>query len=715
MKRILLILFLFSSSISLVYSQSGWFQQSPLPTGSNLYSIKFVNSTTGFIAGASGTILKTTNAGQLWLIKNSNANYSINSIDFFDVNTGLAVCINSSQNESVILKTTDGGETWYQPVSSIHHWLWSIDCTLNNSAFIVCDSGIIYKTTNLGNSWFGIYTGFNYSLSSASFLNDSLGYITGLNGLILKTTNGGLNWIQQVSQGQSPLKSTYFINPNTGYIVGGFIFSSIQKTTNGGNNWFLQSSPGRYLFSVNFFDVNSGYAVGNDGTILRTINAGDNWNLLNTNLTEWLFGVYSVNPSVTYLVGQNGTIEMTSDGGISWISQFYGSVYTLNSICFPSINTGYSIGGGEGNYGRALIKTTNGGLNWLYKDLPGNDIWQKVYFVNIETGFVIGGNGKIFKTTNEGVDWFDYSINIGDLLDINFIDPNFGFGIGSKTFKTTNGGNNWIILSDTGGFSIKFLNTETGYVISSNSIDNYTIKKTTNGGFNWITQYSNSNNNLVSMFFLNENTGFACSNFPNSFILKTSNGGNNWQSIFTDSLLFPELNCIWFVNINTGYCVGSYNGVPYTNGYIIKTTNSGQNWSLLDTMQNGLNSIFFVNDSVGYSCGQAGLILKTTTGGAPIGIKPISNSIPTKFILYQNYPNPFNSVTKIKYQIPSTSYIKLIIYDILGREVKKLVNNKQEAGIYQVEWDASNFSSSIYFYKLVAGDFIDSKKIVLLK
>jgi hypothetical protein len=90
--------------------------------------------------------------------------------------------------------------------------------------------------------------------------------------------------------------------------------------------------------------------------------------------------------------------------------------------------------------------------------------------------------------------------------------------------------------------------------------------------------------------------------------------------------------------------------------------------------------------------------------------------IPQEFNLSQNYPNPFNPVTKINYDIPKNSIVKLVIYDILGREVMKLVNNElKQPGRYVVVFNGTNFASGVYFYRIEAGTFIESKKMVLVK
>ena len=97
------------------------------------------------------------------------------------------------------------------------------------------------------------------------------------------------------------------------------------------------------------------------------------------------------------------------------------------------------------------------------------------------------------------------------------------------------------------------------------------------------------------------------------------------------------------------------------------------------------------------------------------GINKISLGVPENFSLFQNYPNPFNPKSKIKFLIAKLSNVKLIIYDILGREVDALVNEQLKAGTYEAEWDASNYSSGVYFYKIITNDYIETRKMVLLK
>ena len=99
----------------------------------------------------------------------------------------------------------------------------------------------------------------------------------------------------------------------------------------------------------------------------------------------------------------------------------------------------------------------------------------------------------------------------------------------------------------------------------------------------------------------------------------------------------------------------------------------------------------------------------------PIGIKSEIGNLPKSYKLYQNYPNPFNPVTDIKFDIPKTSFVKLTVFDLLGGEVELLVSQRMEAGSYVVDWDASRFTSGIYFYKLETDNYATTKKMTLIK
>lgn len=112
---------------------------------------------------------------------------------------------------------------------------------------------------------------------------------------------------------------------------------------------------------------------------------------------------------------------------------------------------------------------------------------------------------------------------------------------------------------------------------------------------------------------------------------------------------------------------------------------------------------------------EAVLLAEKYFNGTIVAVKEIGDILPSDYVLYSNYPNPFNPLTTLKYSLPVSGKVVLRIFDLRGREIQRLVNSEQTAGVHSVVWDASNVASGVYFYRLLDNDFIQTKKMVLLK
>ncbi len=399
-----------------------------------------------------------------------------------------------------------------------------------------------------------------------------------------------------------------------------------------------------------------------------------------------------------------------------WTLQNYDTNYVFVDIDFINDNTGIAVGFHYTNpytYKGAIYKTTNAGLNWNIVFIDTNFIIYTIHFINSTDWLAAGGlystQPKMLKTTNSGNNWF--YINTGEITsrihsivffnNVSYVTGAYGI------YKSTNGGLNWTRLLMAGGDYANgyFLNALTGWSAFDDG-----IYKTSNGGVNWIRYIYNAYAHQIT--FTNQNTGYVIYDsllYPPYYtkIFKTTNAGDNWILLNTwQKRHFWSLD---FINENTGFVVGN-------EGIILKTTNAGNSW--FESMPAGqiynLIHVNFLNANTGYTCGSKGVILKTTNGGV-FGITPISNEVPSKFSLSQNYPNPFNPRTVIKFQVASSSSIKIIVFDILGREVQTLVNEQLKPGTYEVDFVGSNFASGIYFYKLEAGEYVETRKMVLMK
>jgi len=191
-------------------------------------------------------------------------------------------------------------------------------------------------------------------------------------------------------------------------------------------------------------------------------------------------------------------------------------------------------------------------------------------------------------------------------------------------------------------------------------------------------------------------------------VVYTTNGGLNWMTSNSGiSLLWH----FYFINTNVGWAVGT------PSDSVAKTIDGGVNWYRVPTSIAGkpFKSNFFVNDSVGWIVGYDGIILKTTSGGEILTNVYYDSDIPEYFSLYQNYPNPFNPTTTIKYQLGNDGYVSLKVFNTLGEEVAELVNEFKRAGSYDLTFNAENLPSGMYVYKLTSGNYVESKKMIMMK
>lgn len=273
--------------------------------------------------------------------------------------------------------------------------------------------------------------------------------------------------------------SIYFKNINTGII-------SAFKTTNAGTAWNIMEFGG-----YNFFpDLNTGYSAGG-GFIYKTTNFGENWVLQNYTANQTLFSINFINVNTGYACGEFGYVIKTTNGGTNWLTiEPIGSPlrlsYTFTNVVFTDQQTGYIAGYKSANDTSVFIKTTNGGINWnvqLYT-VPSWGRFTAMYFTNSTTGFIGAGSGSnILKTTNGGNSWFPYTVPTANrIYSIHFPSANIGYAscFGGQILKTTNGGSNWFLQTTGTGSSLQsifFLNDLTGYAAGEN-----TVLRTTDGG-----------------------------------------------------------------------------------------------------------------------------------------------------------------------------------------------------------------------------------------
>lgn len=716
MKSLLTLLLLLPSI--LLSQNSDWTYRNPYPQN-DFYAIKFFNQSTGYVVGSGGIFLKNVSGSNDWINIPTNTSNDLYAMHFFNMNTGYI-----AGNGGIILYTSTGGSSWTSVATNNGFALRSITFLNQNTGFAVGDHGELYKTTSGITGWLASSVT-QTNLRSVYFYDSLRGFICGDSGKFLKTTNCGINWSVQTI-GTENLMSVSFVNSMTGFLTARL---GSMKTTDGGNTWntFQVGYAGEENI-VKFVDANTGYVCGKNGPVSRTTNGGQVWQpwcsyeLFSGNKFNDISIVDSAN---SFVCGTNGWIIRCY--GTSYPNQFAynlgGSGANLRRISFTSSNNGAMMS----EYGSLLFTTSNGGDKWNITFCGSNswfegsssltDLWlfspaswyRKMYMPGVggfsTTGIQQSTDGGLTWTGNRG--YSTYSLGIAG-MDV--------FESGSVTYLTTysnvlkNSGSGWNTIytgSQTG--NIYFADANTGFVsISPSGIKG--VLYTSNGGANWTTYPTGSTKYIESVYLRPSGLGFiGC---DSSLLLKTTNFGLNFTQIPLPNNL--RVQNIRFVNEFTGWFLGTERNSPYT-GRLYVTNNGGASFQqMMSLMSFNVKGYSFFDALNGFVCGDSGRVLKTTNGGLTF-IAQNSGLVPGNFSLSQNYPNPFNPVTNIKFDIPKAGFVKITVYDLLGREITTLINQQMQPGSYSVDWDATNYPSGVYFYRLESGDFSESKRMVLVK
>jgi photosystem II stability/assembly factor-like uncharacterized protein len=393
-----------------------------------------------------------------------------------------------------------------------------------------------------------------------------------------------------------------------------------------------------------------------------------------------------------------------------WVQQTVPVSKPIQGIKFIDSLTGWACTGNTGSPNEGyVLHTTNGGTNWFIQLTNPSTSFNAIAVINANVIYAGGsdGNGRLFKSTNGGTNWTDIGVP-SRVTDMVFLNQDSGYYcadfIGADVRTTTDGGATWqvrIIGIASQTQRIFFLNYNTGFCGAGNN-----LYITTNAGLNWILN-NNFSQSVQSIFFLDQNTGWCGLGLNRIYF--TSNGGLNW----IQQTLPPNSNStvfdIFFNNSTTGYAGTSFDK-------IFKTVDGGLNWGYqADT--GASYRISMLNDLTGWTGSLGAKISRTTNGGGSInyvGINSFSTEIPSSYKLYQNFPNPFNPVTTIKVDIAKSSNISFIIYDLLGSELYR-EDKYLKTGSYSFTWDASNYSSGTYFYRLISDKYTETRKMILIK
>jgi len=392
-----------------------------------------------------------------------------------------------------------------------------------------------------------------------------------------------------------------------------------------------------------------------------TISLAGGWTQTNWQASNSLFNLYSYQDKVFARIWDSfngGRIFLTSDEGTNW-TQISSADTNIDILSIVMFNSKILAGTWNGFY-----LSTDGGTTWNVTTPTGIPadiaIWSVVM---IDDTLFAGTTGSIYKSSDYGNTWTEINSGIPAEARITSIvtgkDAIFAGSAGSGIFKTTNGGADW---------------TEINSGLNNTQICQLTVMDT----------------KLLAVTL--------------DGIFESDNDGMSWAA---DTSGIENVNCFAVISDrilagtdDNGIYLSSDNGVTWTS---LSSGIPGNTrvWSLSVSS----NSIFAGTDKG---------VWRLPLSEIPTKVNDITG-LPTNFTLEQNYPNPFNPGTVIKFSLPERAHTRLVVYDILGREVKVLMNSILEAGYHKVELNFSNYPSGVYIYRIEAGKYISTKKMILIK
>lgn len=707
-------------------------------TTGNLNSLSRIGATIYAAVGDGGLILRTANSGTNWSPVASGTTVNFNGI------AGLGSVI-AVGNNGTILRTTNTGLNWNAVTSTTMQNLNGVDI-LNNVAVAVGSGGTIVYSSDAGATWQSAVSGTSAELNAVK-INGNTVFVSG-NNVVLKSTNGGASWstISDILLPNNNWKAVYTYNDNEAYVAGssGVIYRKILDTLYSNQFAIDANNMKSYIWKTGVFNQNLDL---NNSPGCEWINGTDKFAIFTTGLTTAAY----VNGSIRMAsASYNGELLPGYTQGSNYQTDSRFKLYKVDAD--RTNDSDYINWDRMVPFGAPFDDVNNNGIYDEGVDKPGIKGAKQTVFICMSDanptshspteGF--GGGTAPLGAEYHMTAW---AYNVDPYKDMIF----FKWAVINKSNSTWDSTIFSLVADpDLGDAVDDYIGCDTirSLAYSYNADNNDGNGSGVSYGLNppavgtMFLNCSGGNSLLSSMSYYTNSAspGPTCETDPENpieaynimkglktdgtqFVIPNTNPPQISKYVYSGD---PEANTGW-----TEYqgrvenCGGSLTGT------LVAPTQPGDRRTVMNykstdlTMNPGDTQVVVIaqliargsnhKNSVTMLKQAADLAQILCSNGFVIGVNTISSEVPVKYGLHQNYPNPFNPVTKIKFDLPKQGNVTVRIYDAIGREITTLVNEQLKAGVYSVDWDASNYPSGVYFYKLQSNDFTQTKKMVLVK
>ncbi|MFZ5519211.1 MAG: YCF48-related protein [Candidatus Zhuqueibacterota bacterium] len=655
----------------------------------------WLNESECWFTGTNYNLHHTVDGGDTWELVNPGYG------KFFKVLTFNNEGIGFFSDHGQLRRTLDNGRTWNQvtlPVDGVERHI-----VYHENIFWLIVDNSVYQTKDNGNNWELKTIAKNSQLYSLSFVENQqgrYGWTVGENGYIAKYRNTVLEPSLKVSAETLDFSlhetEQKFKIANSGY-------NSLNWSVTLNESWITSISPNsgsndaEITVTIDRSNLNPGkyssalHITSNGGDKDVTINAtkiADKWKIQSSGWTEPLYDVTAVSEQKAWACGIDGAVLLTIDGGNAWNNVWDGPD-SLDILCVEAVSND-----------TALIAVVTGE-------------WNSPAAIS-----------AIYITENSGVSWTKVLEQQRLFInDITMLDSQTGFAFGDpkegqwQIFKTIDGGISWNLLTN----APLAEDAENGYhhnvcKVDENNIwfssNKSRIIFTSDKGVNWNIKEVPVLKNISAIALNGSGIGLAASTYEKMAI--TFDSGTTWEL-----LRAPEAGFIRYIYAQQDTFWALIDHALYS------SKDNGDSWELETMTDDGIRNISIVHTdkgTFGWIVGGSGLISYFSRKAPVTQISKDQTIIPKNFNLWQNYPNPFNPKTNIKFDLPQTCYVVLDVFNSAGQCIERVINDSYNAGTHQVSWNAKQYSTGIYFYRIRVKDisqkrveFADTKKFILLK